>query len=767
MPSAADPANASPIVGCRDTASMSRQPSHQEVATAEDAVARLGSRLDAGDGESALREFSSALQGEVAYVAAASAAAAVFSTSQWRRLLDLGERFLVDSAVQQRAASDSVLSLLHAVVAGTAVGAGSGGSFRLGAAVDLLCDFLDLNLIPLVLRQPGLREDALLCPCERCSSAARCARRLQESQQLAQLVATGAPFRFLSAALQLSADPSAEKGDRGSVNHALRAVEAIAVLGTYVKLDGVAQFQVNPSVVQAITSLASCFVASSAYDTSAGSSVLAKALHVIRNVAGNHVQVMRASDDVFAEYSGMLWDALEFPAEDMPLPRPRPCSEPQRRRPPQSAAEAPAPPTEAYAEAPSQAFRHLGPAERRMHSPNPQDSEELSSEAEAVQPRSIAQHVAKDAAAAAAAAAATPPPREPPAQELNFTEAATPAAAPDPLVRCAELLSMYSLVLQALFQVDEALQRRVFAAEEALRLQLLISARSLRLASLPERTKALLSFQGMRLYLLVCRSSHMRKQYLLLQPSFVAEERRNVAFLSSLAPATQRCCVILRAMAQDVNSWLLWQSQAPPCGPSQPLSLRGGSAASSGSVAATQRPCGGSRPGEPPQHHLPPSGARAATAAGATTGPGASARVLAAQRRQSRRRAHAAEAALPHAGPRRASPHKRASDPLHSAPRVAVAAAAAPPPASRKGGARAQRPLEAAKTHETFEEAVEEDSHIQLSGLVRLFTSGEIMWLFHIVLVVLVVVGLALLCRHIGPPKLSPKTMPGAGRRPQ
>lgn len=32
----------------------------------------------------------------------------------------------------------------------------------------------------------------------------------------------------------------------------------------------------------------------------------------------------------------------------------------------------------------------------------------------------------------------------------------------------------------------------------------------------------------------------------------------------SLSPPAQHCCVLLRAMAQDVHSWLLWQTQAPP-----------------------------------------------------------------------------------------------------------------------------------------------------------------------------------------------------------
>lgn len=130
------------------------------------------------------------------------------------------------------------------------------------------------------------------------------------------------------------------------------------------------------------------------------------------------------------------------------------------------------------------------------------------------------------------------------------------------------MLAFYSLVLQVLYQSDPGLSQRCFVSEKSVRTQLVMLGRLLRNRSeFSPRALNRLAFQGIRLYLLICRSGHIRKQYVVLQPGFVEEERRTVAFLLSMSPPVQHCCVLLRAMAQDVHSWLLWQAQgvARPC----------------------------------------------------------------------------------------------------------------------------------------------------------------------------------------------------------
>ena len=42
---------------------------------------------------------------------------------------------------------------------------------EVGAAVGLLGDYLDLIVVPMVLQKPSLREEALQCPCKRCSNS--------------------------------------------------------------------------------------------------------------------------------------------------------------------------------------------------------------------------------------------------------------------------------------------------------------------------------------------------------------------------------------------------------------------------------------------------------------------------------------------------------------------------------------------------------------------------------------------------------------------
>lgn len=277
----------------------------------------------------------------------------------------------------------------------------------------------------------------------------------------------------------------------------------------------------------------------------------------------------------------------------------------------------------------------------------------------------------------------------------------------DPLTRCAQLLALYSLVLQAIFQTDEALhQHSALASEEALRWQLVLLAQPMKSAAdLPAVWRDRLAFHGLRLYLLICRSSHTRRQYVVLQKPFVEEERRTVAFLLSLTPPAQRCCVILRAMAQDVQSWLSWQSQAPP---TTALGNRGLGAASARS------------------HHPAAPGALPT-------------------RTRRRRSGGSASASAPHSGQHssaHAEPeaHRTAHprDSTHRSSRSTSKSAAAEGHHStrKQGGADG-------RGRSRGDHMFDEDA----ANLARLFSSGESVWLVHLLLL-LVFVAFAMTIWH-------------------
>ncbi|CAE7473612.1 FH14 [Symbiodinium microadriaticum] len=123
--------------------------------------------------------------------------------------------------------------------------------------------------------------------------------------------------------------------------------------------------------------------------------------------------------------------------------------------------------------------------------------------------------------------------------------------------RSSERLGLLSVLLQALFQSQDALQS-LSISEEEIRQEVIRLASDLRAEPLKRPTR--MAFLGIQLYLLICRSSHARRQYAILELPVLEAERRTVAFL--LSTSTSQHCVLLQAMAQDVHSWLLWQSQA-------------------------------------------------------------------------------------------------------------------------------------------------------------------------------------------------------------
>mmetsp|Transcript_59983 Transcript_59983/g.120100 ORF Transcript_59983/g.120100 Transcript_59983/m.120100 type:complete len:534 (+) Transcript_59983:1-1602(+) len=131
--------------------------------------------------------------------------------------------------------------------------------------------------------------------------------------------------------------------------------------------------------------------------------------------------------------------------------------------------------------------------------------------------------------------------------------------------RCAELFMHYSLTLQALFHGDEALGA-CSTLEAAIRSGVSRFVVSCSEAGLPRSLRDRFLFQIFRLYMLLSRSSHTRRQYVVLARAAVEEERRVSAALLSLVSPAQRCCELLQGMVQEVQGWLLWQSQASTAG---------------------------------------------------------------------------------------------------------------------------------------------------------------------------------------------------------
>lgn len=541
-----------------------------------------------------------------------------------------GWRLLLEAGLSSNGPDSSrVLRTLHSVVCSFAGHAGAVfQSAETGVATDVLCGYLDLVLVPHVLKQPALKQ--VSCPCERCLLANQAIHALKENavlQEVSQLPVVPFLVKTLveaaSEAVQELAEEEASvlglQSFPDGVYDVVRAAETVAVVGTYLRLQGSsAEFNVPHSAVQSvIAGIRECFREGNRFGTCfVPGRILLGALHVLRNVATNHAEVMSLSSEIFGECAQALWRDIESPAMDLTSMPPvsegssfssrssirrrraaasddswlRHQTQSQhgaggssasnmRRRPSTNdhAQEDASPGASVVNNAPDPGRAWQGDGG------NPQESDEHTSGAEfgpVTGDSKPAGCGGKDGVDAVVGVISSERGQETVEQDGSTnieadrkpgeSSGTTCSTAPQSEVsvvdqnsRSAELIGLYSLVLQSLFQSDDSLKQTALMPEEAVRLQMVLLARSLRVSELASRQQSKLAFQGIRLYLLVCRSSHVRRQYVVLQQSFVEEERRAVAILLSMTPSVQRCCVLLRVMSQDVQSWLLWQAQAP------------------------------------------------------------------------------------------------------------------------------------------------------------------------------------------------------------
>jgi len=145
-----------------------------------------------------------------------------FSSEEWQVILELGNdsidgsrgallgRVVAAPRSVGREVAETVLQLIHSVAIRSTVSHRCRHEEELGSAVELICDYLDLILVPIVLRQLPLRDEALHCTCELCSQATQGVRRLQEDSVLPVLMQLGITDflgRFLEEAIH--AGPSA------------------------------------------------------------------------------------------------------------------------------------------------------------------------------------------------------------------------------------------------------------------------------------------------------------------------------------------------------------------------------------------------------------------------------------------------------------------------------------------------------------------------------------------------------------------------------
>lgn len=533
-------------------------------------------------------------------------ALAELDTDEWRTLLDVAERSFHTPGSRL---FERVLSVVHSVVTAEVqaprcnAALENGFGTEAGIAAELLCDYLDLILVPSTLRRPSLREDAVRCPCERCLGAAQALQRIQHSVPL-RILMEASVLRLLCVALE---QLPVAVGDI-----AQGVAECLAVFATSARLQENHRFDIPLRTVHAVLmrlQSASPFAnARSPRDSAFGDfndsswssgELLVRVVHILRNVTSNHNEVLAASADVMAACGRGISAAIEVSGQQAlsdSQPKANPGSRkrhgvgdraPTARREEAIATESmdphvgfggdlqpvsPSPLTTSSAA--SACSARASPAV--FDSGNPQESDEGLSGAEF------------------GALKETYPPKQTVAESQHIAEvddsrqrspspersrALSLARSQDLQQRCAEQLALFSLALQALYQTDEALrQPGVFASEEAVRWQIVTLVQQFRVGGpLTPKWRERLAFHGLRLYLLLSRSSHKRRQYVVLQRQFVEEEQRMVAFLLSLTPASQQCCVLLRAMVQDVHSWLAWQAQAPPTattaraiGPPQP-----------------------------------------------------------------------------------------------------------------------------------------------------------------------------------------------------
>lgn len=384
-----------------------------------------------------------------------------------------------------------------------------------GAVVSLLGDYLDLIVVPMVLQRPSLREEALQCPCKRCGNALKAIHQL-ERPILSLLLEAGA-LTFLGDCLEEVVDVMRSDVDRSDLSSAVRACECLAILGAFSRLQEETElYRVPQGVIRCFSYLLQHLSSRRAEDVH----LIAVSLHVLRNVAGNYKEVMDGSAEAFREcFEGSLLAQGQGTATfGQVLPQ---LPEPSSRE-----------ATVATGARPQLESEAAG---------NPQESDECQLGSEEVLAKR--QEVTEVRPVSASVTAAT----------------GAPEAASGSFVRCDQRFALSSLCLQAIFQSTELLQSLPLS-EEDVRRKVMVMAREARDIELSESRRRRQSFHGIRLYFLICRSSHVRRQYAMLEPSVLEEERQTVAFLLSVS--RDQHCILLRAMAQDVQSWLMWQSKA-------------------------------------------------------------------------------------------------------------------------------------------------------------------------------------------------------------
>jgi len=396
-----------------------------------------------------------------------------------------------------------VLHFVHSAV----VNGISKSQQEVGAAVGLLGDYLDLIVVPMVLQKPSLREEALQCPCKRCSNSLKAIHRL-ERPVLALLREAGA-LSFLGECMEEVADAVRLGHDQSDLPlAAVQAAECLAVLGAVARLEDSELYQIPEGVVQSFG-----YLLRQKWRVDYTHS-LAISLHVLRNVAGNYQEVMDTSAELFRECFQRFWQELSSDSPDG-----------------KDAGEL-GEVVEAAASVPSTPFvagsGALPPTPSAETAGNPQECDECHGEERSKQVENESPNVLQH------------------------------KASPSARLRCDRRFAFSSLCLQAIFQSTELLQSLPLSEEE-IRQKVMAVAREARSEDLSQDNLTRLSFHGIRLYFLICRSSHARRQYAVLEPSVLEEERRTVAFMLSVS---RDHCILLRAMAQDVQSWLMWQSQA-------------------------------------------------------------------------------------------------------------------------------------------------------------------------------------------------------------
>lgn len=471
----------------------------------------------------------------------------VFEAAEFQLLMDIGELSLQASHEEVFC---SLVAVLHEAVVGEA--RRPGDQLEIGAISDLLCDYLDMLLVPLTLRQSALSEPAMQCPCQRCFKATQAVQQLRDSILLRKLATeepAGEELTVLSF-LRKALVHAGQIQDRLDGTHVMCVIELLAVLGICARLQDNANFLLPPRVVQTILTAVQDYCWTSGRQGDIFGPTLLRGLHLLRNVASNRAQVSELSSEALGNTSRRISQALDtLTSEDQSRPKSGVDRRSRRTRPGGGASSSLglSPDSQVAAPAvlnPRSTWAQPSLTPRIGDGGNPQESDECTSGAEVGGLKMLAMRAGN------ALAQQTPGPS-----------------------RCAELFVLYSLALQALAQSDEALHHALLS-EEAIRWQMVVVVRMLRTMEVTPKWRDALAFHGIRLYVLVCRSSHIREKYAVLQQPFVEEERRAVAFLLSLTPPSQRCCVLLRAMSQDVHSWLLWQTQSGDSRPTQRLQAR-------------------------------------------------------------------------------------------------------------------------------------------------------------------------------------------------